>query len=76
MYSRDTHKPAADVSLFISVLFLWTFLMAYSKVKLKSNGDKASLVFKYILNSLTSSYENTVQYFSPNWFIGFPEVYE
>jgi hypothetical protein len=41
------HTPEADVWHLISVTpdFSWTILMAYSKAKLKSSGDKASPCF-------------------------------
>jgi hypothetical protein len=66
--------------------FSWTYLMAYSKAKLKNNTNKAYPCFTacFVWTHLNQHkwfhgycklYEVTVHYLSHNWIIGFLEVW-
>jgi hypothetical protein len=56
--------------------------MTYSKVKLKSNGNKSFIVLDYFgwENYQTDGdpklYDNIIQYIPPNWIVGFLQCYE
>jgi hypothetical protein len=46
MLSAYQHRPAAGVNHFSPTWFPWTFIMAYSKVEMKSSGNEASPCYR------------------------------